>query len=763
MDTATATVPSKEVEPEVRSQIEDYVDPLADKPELQAALMSILHDFDLIEETTRNYNIRTWKHCENYFHHIQNTYWSEYANDWRTPEAFYKNNPDEPQTDVDLKIINIYRAHAESITAALSVGTPSIRFFPNDADNPADISTSKAKSKIVKMIERQNKAKLLLMRMIYILFNQGMVAVHNYTHESEEYGTTAVPITKKKKANFANLLCPSCAEQLGQLGPDFDGPIKVNQENNQPLKCDTCGSEGVPNIENIEQEIDYPDGSKKQAKCRQKLAAYGPLNVKISSYAYDQKSVGILVLDIEQSLPRAQEMYPNIAGQMVTGPLKNDTAVNARMPNALYDNYTRQQVTVRQAWIRAYQFNSFAKTGNPHEDAIVKQLKEIFPDGVCLHAVGDKYAESHKESLDASWSLSFNPLSRYLHADPIGLSLIPVQDIKNTMVNIQVQSVEYGIPVEFVDPDVLDLVQYRNQRGGPGMVFPTKPGIPGANIGNSFYSSKPATLTDEAGRLESRIDAAGQFVSGDYPSIYGGPNFGDTAAEYSMSRQQALQRLSTTWTILNFLWADVMARSVDGYISNLEEDERYVDAVGDTFVNIWIKKSELEGIAGECYPEGSEQFPTSWAQQREILLQLIQQQNPLVDTVIADPNNRSKVAELLGLPEMAIPGDQDRRKQLDEISKLIQEKPIPPSVDPMSGMPVPPSSTVEIEPGIDDDNEHIQACKHWLNSEVGQYFKSEKPSAYMNVVLHMEAHEQNMQASMMAMQPINGEQNAEGV
>jgi hypothetical protein len=178
MDTATTTAPSKEVEPEVRSQIEDYVDPLADKPELQAALMSILHDFDLIEETTRNYNIRTWKHCENYFHHIQNTYWSEYANDWRTPEAFYKNNPDEPQTDVDLKIINIYRAHAESITAALSVGTPSIRFFPNDADNPADISTSKAKSKIVKMIERQNKAKLLLMRMIYILFNQGMVAVH---------------------------------------------------------------------------------------------------------------------------------------------------------------------------------------------------------------------------------------------------------------------------------------------------------------------------------------------------------------------------------------------------------------------------------------------------------------------------------------------------------------------------------------------------------------------------------------------------------
>lgn len=737
----------------------EYVDPLLGREDLQKALMDILHNFDRVEESTRNYNIRIWKHCENYWHHIQNTYWSEYANDWRTPENFYKYNPEVQLDDVDLKIVNIYRAHGESIVAALSVGTPAVAFFPDDADSPDDINTSKAKSKISKMIERQNKAKLLLMRMVYILFNQGFVAVHNYSHESEEYGTIQVPIKKSRKTYFTNLLCSSCAEKLETLGPDLDGPIKLTPEQEStPVTCPSCENSGIPIPDEEVQDTEYNEGYDEKAKCRQKLVPYGPLNVKVSSYAYEQRSIGILVLDKEQTLAKAQEMYPNIAGQMRTGPLTDDTAVTARMPNAIYDNYTQGMVTTRQCWIRPYQFNSYSKTGNPHEDPIVKELKKIFPDGVCFHAVNDKYAESYKESLDSSWSLSFNPLSRYIHADPIGLGLIPIQDMKNSMVNISLQSVEFGIPETFVDPAVLDFEAYKNQRGGPGITFPIKPALPGQDISKSFFERKPSTLTDEAGRLESRIDADGQFISGDYPSIYGGPNSGDTAAEYSMSRQQALQRLSTTWTILTFLWADVMDRAVDGYISNLKEDERYVEQLDSNFINIWIKKSELTGKTGGCYPESSEQFPISWPQQREILMNLIQLQNPMIESVMQDPNNSTKVASLLGLPDFIIPGDQDRRKQLDEISKLIQEEPNPPAPpDEMNPQGMPPSSSIQPEEKVDDHMVHIQACKYWMNSEVGQYFKENKPGAYMNVMLHMEEHDMMMQMqAMQAMGPSMG-------
>ena len=733
---------------------EEYKDPLDGREDLQKALMDILHDFDILEEPNRNYRIRIWKKCENYWHHLQNIYWSANANDWKSPEFFRTQFPDADVTETEMKIVNIYRSHGESIVAALSVGTPTVRYFPEDADNPSDVTTSRAYSKIAKMIERQNKAKLLLMRMIYILFNQGMVAVHNYSHESKEYGTRQVPKYGKQEANYAKTLCSSCGETLSEHGPDLDEPIKL--DNTTPVQCPTCGDENIPQVEHETRQDDYIKGYDEKPKCRQRITAYGPLNIKISSYAYDQKSVGILVFDSEQTYPKAQEMYPNIADKMRTGPLASDVSVQARIPNSVQDAYNRSNVTVRQVWMRPWQFNAYTKTGNPKDDQIVKDLKEIFPDGCVLHAVNDTYAESEKENLDKAWSLSFNPCDRFIQSDPVGLGLIPIQDMKNMVVNLSVESLEYGVPETFVDPEVLDFDAYKEAKGGPGMVFPIKPQIPGADIGKSFYQNKTATLTDETGRLESRIDADGQFVSGDYPSIYGGPvsGIGDTAAAYSMSRQQALQRLSTIWTIVSFLWADVMKNSAEGFIANLKEDEHYVQENGDDYINIWIRKSETDGNIGDVYPESSEQFPIGWAQQREILMQLLQMQNPMLESVISDPNNRTEISTLLGLPNLYIPGDQDRRKQLNEISLLLQSDANIPEVDPNNPQQqeMPPQTTIQPEK-IDDHLVHIQTCKHWLNSEVGQYFKEQKPGKYMNVMLHMEQHELMMMQSTMQMNP----------
>src|SRR3954471_21079197 len=77
-----------------KSGYKDYVDPLKDDTDLQRALMSLLSDFDRLEEANRNVNVRIWKKCENYWHHIQNQYWSEYAQDWRSPTDFYRTNPE---------------------------------------------------------------------------------------------------------------------------------------------------------------------------------------------------------------------------------------------------------------------------------------------------------------------------------------------------------------------------------------------------------------------------------------------------------------------------------------------------------------------------------------------------------------------------------------------------------------------------------------------------------------------------------------------
>ena len=49
---------------------------------------------------------------------------------------------------------------------------------------------------------------------------------------------------------------------------------------------------------------------------------------------------------------------------------------------------------------------------------------------------------------------------------------------------------------------------------------------------------------------------------------------------------------------------------------------------------------------------------------------------------LTHPENASLIASLLGVPELYIPGDDDRNKQLREISELIQGQPIPQGMPP---------------------------------------------------------------------------------
>jgi hypothetical protein len=72
----------------------------------------------------------------------------------------------------------------------------------------------------------------------------------------------------------------------------------------------------VLSIVTEERETNFIKDYDEKPKCRQKLAVYGPLNIKVSSYAYDQKSLGILVFDAEQDIAKAQEMYPDIAEEI---------------------------------------------------------------------------------------------------------------------------------------------------------------------------------------------------------------------------------------------------------------------------------------------------------------------------------------------------------------------------------------------------------------------------------------------------------------
>src|SRR5579863_1064979 len=136
----------------------------------EKAVIDLLDQCEREDDAIRNYNVAIWKRNENYWESIQNIFWSENLNDWISigengvstgivDDTGQTGNDSGPLYDY---VINFYRAHGESIVAALSQAVPYWEAFPDDADNPNDICTAKARTKLALIIQKHNKAKLKL-------------------------------------------------------------------------------------------------------------------------------------------------------------------------------------------------------------------------------------------------------------------------------------------------------------------------------------------------------------------------------------------------------------------------------------------------------------------------------------------------------------------------------------------------------------------------------------------------------------------------
>jgi len=196
--------------------------------------------------------------------------------------------------------------------------------------------------------------------------------------------------------------------------------------------------------------------------------------------------------------------------------------------------------------------------------------------------------------------------------------------------------------------------------------------------------------------------------------------------------------------MINVWWKDFIFKACKEYARNLQYDEKYAQKTGNSYVNVWIKRAELEGKVGSVEAETSDQFPTTLIQQRALVLELIAMNNEQINAAIFHPENSNLLTRVLGFNKVFVPGEDQRNKQLYENSILMKSEPLP-SIDEQ-GMGIY-TSAVPVEE-IDDDQMHIQAIDSYLVSDVGQALKMQNEAGYQNIVLHRQEHEQ---AAMMKM------------
>lgn len=740
-----------------------------------AKLLKTLRDrFDMEDRSTREWQIRRYKKLKLYWNNMSQVFWSDSAQDYRIA-ASTALNADDDQAYYD-RPINIFGGLLETIIAALSITIPGIACVPDDAENPLDVSTSKSGDKVYQLLARRINFVWLWLKALYVYSTEGMVACYHYPHKDKSYGEYDKKIYKPTEVE--DYFCPECHSKLpeelftqpdvgfadtqmsapaqDQIQPqpeELGGLENPEDEMMNVLTCPNCDALLDPNMEKVKDVVEQFSHTEKQCKSSMCMEILGGLYVKVPNYAQDQKDFPYLAYDYETNYVNVLERYPHLREKIAKGTNQN-AGLSSRDPyeqsgrlNPQYlGKFPDNNVTVGNRWFRPCSFYM-------HNEEDCKKLQRLFPDGVCVVFVDDVCAEYYKENLDDRWTVTKNPLSDYATFEPLGERLVNIQDLINDLISITIQTCEHGITQTWVDPSLVDAEGQKQIEATPGAITVTK-AVPGRNISDGFFATQPATLAPEIFNFYRILMELGQFVSAAMPSIFGGAQTGKTsgtASEYAMSKTMALQRLQTPWRMFGIWWKDTFKKVIPQFLESMVDDEKFVKKQNDKWTNVIIKKAETGGTIGDVDLESSEHIPVTDDQKREFILELFKLNNMEIMEAFIAPENIESVRKVTKLVDFKLPGEDDRQKQRDEIEQLLDSKPIPSTIDPITGMPVEEPS-VPVDPDIDNSEIEGAVCRAWLVSEIGRQTKLDNPDGYANVLLHYKAHLQIVQQNMMAQQ-----------
>lgn len=737
--------------------------------ETQKLLKEVVDHFDKEDISVRERQIRTCRRLKLFWEGFQKTWYSEVAHDWRIFDE--ESNADTTDQSYYDQPINVFRAYLESIIAALSVTVPPVKCYPDDADDTLDLLTAKAGDKIAELIYRHNDVSLLWLHALFIFMTEGPVFCYSYPRADESYGT----YEKKSHENIDEMhqitKCPECGFEMNDelMTPEMQA-IQDKAMHNRDIFMP--GQEDVP-IQDVIQEEDLcpaclqiiaPQliqqnfivtkltGITQEPKTRVCLEVYGQLYVKIANYAKKPADTPYLIYAYETHYANAIERFEHLHGKTSLTPQKIAQSTGPKDPYEQWGRlspqyqgeYPNNTVTIRNSWLRPSAFNILPDKIN------VDKLKKLYPNGAKVVFVNDEFGEAENESLDDHWTITNNPLSDFVHHDPLGLLLVSIQDITNDLISLTMQTIEHGIGQTFADPSVLDFDAYRDMESVPGGIYEAKPKT-GQSIGDAFHEVKTANLSPEVMPFATNIQSLAQLVSGALPSLFGGAIQGaETASQYSMSRAQALQRLQNTWKVFTVWWKQIFSKSIPIFIKESKSDERNVQRTKDGgFINTFIRRAELEGKIGRVELEANENLPLTWSQQKDVIMQLLQAGNPEILAILGAPENLPVIREAIGLTDFFVPGEDDREKTLDDIKLLLNSEPMP-----TGDMMMPEQPSVPFDPIFDNPDISFEIVRRWVISDAGRQAKIDNEAGYRNVLLYGTQLKQFMmqQAAMAAQQ-----------
>jgi len=721
---------------------------------LQDALRRLVLQFSTESELSRRQEIRRIKQAHQFWRGLQYLWWDE---------------RDLPRYEF---VTNIYQAFGLSLVAVLSQDVPRVRFFPSSAQAEEDVAAAKAATEVAGLVERNNRIGNLVADEAFNLWTDGKVGAYvRYVVDGQRFGFHPETEIESREVRVGGncYVCPECGEETprtgtGRSAKPEEGPS--SNADNAEAHCTGCGALLTEEDFVAVEVITVPAG---QTRLRvpngqEVITIVGGLELKTPPWANEMHEYPYLQWNMEVHQARLRAAYPHAADK-IGAPVASGMQEYERLarlaqsqggPLTEGGDFNINLITFQRTWLRPWAFFAL------EDKALRDELLQLFPDGAYVAFAADTYCESRSETMDDHW--------RVLHALPgdgssgrpaLGDVMISVQERFNTLSNLQIETYEYGIPPIYADSEVLDFDSLQNQTAEPGAHYPAR-AKPGQSLASGFFQPAPAEVPpDLAQHAANLMGPVAQFLTGAFPALFGGAMSGnDTAAGYSMARDQAMGRIGLVWRRMKFFHADVMLLAVDCFRRNRPHDvEMTLLGAGSAFESKWIRLADLKGNLFS-YPETDEQYPTLWSQQRAVLMQLLTNPDPQLQAVLAHPENMALIKRLIGLEEFVIPDEESRTKQYREIAQLVSEAPVVRRDEPSGVELVLPS--IMPDEFADNHGVELEICMRWFSADAGQVAKIDAPAGYANVRAHAMFHreyilkQQRMAQQGMAAPPQTG-------
>lgn len=701
---------------------------------------ALLDELLRIGEMERELQLAEIQRCLKYWHGEAATFWDESARSWGTVwDAYRQGLADEDDLRAYNKDINFYRPLLESIIAASTIEVVRLYFVPSRPSDPLDIITSREATKVSTYLDQQNDAKQLLEQAQFILANQHFVAGYVYYEEDgEKYGTDLEEVKGMIDKTRDIEMCPECAGDLMN-----EPPADMGMGLDQPYlkQCASCGQlvEPQPDQETYQEEgiVGYNEIPKGKV-C---IEVYGPQEVRLPYYVKNLKASPYLLLEQEENVGILADIYQDKAEEILGIRTSQGDKYGrwARASVVTGGESVSDRATRRRLWIHPWAFNFIPKTQR-------QAIREEYKKGALVHFVDEIFIKCEPANMDEQWSLTEPSFSETIHDDPSGKIVIPTCEMQNDLLQLLMENLKHNIPELFVDSQLLDMKKYAEQMAKPGARVPVKR-PPGLTISSGIHETRAVTLPQESLSLYSVLEQVSQFVSKAMPSIFGGylQKGSNTAFEYDASRQAALQRVALNLSMVNAWWARLKLQAVKIYAANSQKMEEYAARSGGSYKSVTINPENLRGNIDRAMPESSSNFPTTWSQKRDFFIQALQSNNQQLVQLLFHPENSTLLKELIGIPELFVPGEQDRMKQLFEISELLKSGPEQVPVMSMMGPQMVEQSSIVPDPRTDNGPAHIITLQNWLNSDDGREEQKRNPEGYANVIAHLTEHIKLMQ------------------